>query len=30
MLGTVMGKIINGATLANMKLIKPDAVIKLE
>jgi len=30
MLGTVTGKIINGATLANMKLIKPDAVIKLE
>jgi len=29
-LGTVIGKIINGATLANMKLIKPDAVIKLE
>jgi len=30
MLGTVTGKIINGATLANMKLIKPDVVIKLE
>jgi len=30
MLGTVTDKIINGATLANMKLIKPDAVIKLE
>jgi len=30
MLGTVTGKIINGATLAHMKLIKPDAVIKLE
>jgi len=30
MLGTVTGKIINGATLANMKLIKPDAVIKLK
>jgi len=27
MLGTVTGKIINGATLANMKLIKPDAVV---
>jgi len=30
MLGTVTDKIINEATLANMKLIKPDAVIKLE
>jgi len=30
MLGTVASKIINGATLANMKLIKSDAVIKLE
>ena len=30
MLGTVTSKIINGATLANMKLIKLDAVIKLE
>jgi len=30
MLGTMTGKIINGATLANMKLIKPDVVIKLE
>jgi len=30
MLGTVTRKIINGATLANMKLIKPDVVIKLE
>jgi len=30
MLGTVTGKIINGATLAKMKLIKPDAIIKLE
>jgi len=30
MLGTVTDKIINGATLANMKLVKPDAVIKLE
>ena len=29
-LGTVTRKIINGATLGNMKLIKPDAVIKLE
>jgi len=29
-LGTVTGKIINGATLTNMKLIKPDAVVKLE
>jgi len=28
--GTVTGKIMNGATLANMKLIKPDVVIKLE
>jgi len=30
MLGTVTGKIINGTILANMKLIKPDAAIKLE
>jgi len=30
MLGTVTRKIINGATLANMKSIKPDVVIKLE
>jgi len=30
MLGTVTGKIINGATLAHMKLIKPDVVVKLE
>jgi len=30
MLGTVTGKIINGANLANMKLIKPDDVIKFE
>jgi len=30
MLGIVTGKIINGGTLANMKLIKPDAIIKLE
>jgi len=30
MLGTVTGKIINGATLANMVLIKSDVVIKLE
>jgi len=30
MLGTVIGKIINVATLANMKLIKPDVVVKLE
>jgi len=30
MLGTVTSKIVNGATLANMKLIKPDAIIKLE
>jgi len=30
MLGTLTGKIINGAALANMKLIKPDVVIKLE
>jgi len=30
MLGTVTGKIINGATLANMKLIKSDVVVKLE
>jgi len=30
MLGTVTGKIINGSTLANMKLIKPDVVVKLE
>jgi len=30
MLGTVTGKIINGGTLANMKLIKPEAIIKLE
>jgi len=30
MLGTVTDKIINEATLANMKLIKPNAVIKLE
>jgi len=30
MMGTVTWKIINGATLANMKLIKPDVVIKLE
>jgi len=30
MLGTVTGKIINGTTLANIKLIKPDVVVKLE
>jgi len=30
MLGTVTGKIINGTTLDNMKLIKPDVVVKLE
>jgi len=30
MLGTVTGKIINGSTLANMRLIKPEAIIKLE
>jgi len=30
MLGTVTSKIINGGTLANMKLIKPEAIIKLE
>jgi len=30
MLETVTGKIINGSTLANMKLIKPDVVVKLE
>jgi len=30
MLGTVTGKIINGGTLANMRLIKPEAIIKLE
>jgi len=30
MLDTVTGKIINGGTLANMKLIKPEAIIKLE
>ena len=30
MLGTVTRKIINGATLANIKLIKPAAIIKLE
>jgi len=29
-LGTVSGKIINGGTLANMRLIKPEAIIKLE
>jgi len=30
MLGTATGKIINGGTLANMRLIKPEAIIKLE
>jgi len=30
MLGTVTAKIINGGTLANMRLIKPEAIIKLE
>ena len=30
MLGTVTGKIINGGTLANMRLIKPETIIKLE
>jgi len=30
MVGTVTGKIINGGTLANMRLIKPEAIIKLE
>jgi len=30
MLGTVTGKIINGSTLANMRLIKPEAIKKLE
>jgi len=30
MLGPVTGKIINGATLANMKLIKPNVIIKFE
>jgi len=30
MLGTVTGKIINGGTLVNMRLIKPEAIIKLE
>jgi len=30
MLGTVTGKIINGGTLANMWLIKPEEIIKLE
>jgi len=30
MLGTITGKIINGGTLANMRLIKPEAIIKLE
>jgi len=30
MLGTVTGKIINEGTLANMRLIKPEVIIKLE
>jgi len=30
MLGTITGKIINGSTLANMRLIKPKAIITLE
>ena len=30
MLGTITGKIINGGTLANMRLNKPEEVIKLE
>jgi len=30
MLGTVTSKIINGSTLANMRLIKPETIIKLE
>ena len=29
-LSTVTGKIINGGTLANMRLIKPETIIKLE
>jgi len=30
MLGTVTGKVINGSTLANMRLIKQEVITKLE